>query len=152
MEITNFASIFRANILDISKENIIVEVTGTPDKIDAFKNLVSHYGIIQLARTGVSALPRGTLLMSNSKENIKIFDTTLRDGEQTPGVSITPKQKVEIASKLDELGVDIIEAGFPIVSHGEMEAITNIAKQGLKAEICGLARTIRTDIDARYKM
>ena len=89
--------------------------------------------------------------MSNSKENIKIFDTTLRDGEQTPGVSITPKQKVEIASKLDELGVDIIEAGFPIVSHGEMEAITNIAKQGLKAEICGLARTIQTDIDAAIK-
>jgi acetolactate synthase I/III small subunit len=59
MEITNFASIFRANILDISKEAIIVEVTGTPDKIDAFKNLVLHYGIIQLARTGVSALPRG---------------------------------------------------------------------------------------------
>jgi acetolactate synthase I/III small subunit len=59
MEITNFASIFRANILDISKETIIVEVTGTPDKIDAFKNLVYHYGIIQLARTGVSALPRG---------------------------------------------------------------------------------------------
>jgi len=59
MEITNFASIFRANILDISKEAIIVEVTGTPDKIDAFKNLVIHYGIIQLARTGVSALPRG---------------------------------------------------------------------------------------------
>jgi acetolactate synthase-1/3 small subunit len=59
MEITNFASIFRANILDISKEAIIVEITGTPDKIDAFKNLVIHYGIIQLARTGVSALPRG---------------------------------------------------------------------------------------------
>lgn len=59
MEITSFASIFRANILDISKETIIVEVTGTPDKIDAFKNLVDHYGIIQLARTGVSALPRG---------------------------------------------------------------------------------------------
>src|SRR5438067_8845040 len=52
MEITNFASIFRANILDISKEAIIVEITGTPDKIDAFKNLVLHYGIIQLARTG----------------------------------------------------------------------------------------------------
>jgi acetolactate synthase-1/3 small subunit len=60
MEITNFASIFRANILDISKETIIVEVTGTPDKIDAFKNLVDHYGIVQLARTGVSALSRGT--------------------------------------------------------------------------------------------
>ena len=59
MEITNFASIFRANILDIGKEAIIVELTGTPDKIDAFKNLVEYYGIIQLARTGVSALPRG---------------------------------------------------------------------------------------------
>ena len=89
--------------------------------------------------------------MSSSKEIIKVFDTTLRDGEQTPGVSVTPKQKVEIASKLDELGVDIIEAGFPIVSHGEMEAMTNIAKQGLKAEICGLARTIKTDIDAVIK-
>src|SRR5919205_4496109 len=60
MEITNFAAIFRANILDIGKETIIVELTGTPDKIDAFKNLVDHYGITQLARTGVSALPRGT--------------------------------------------------------------------------------------------
>jgi len=59
MEITNFASIFRANILDIGKETIIVELIGTPDKIDAFKNLVNHFGIIQLARTGVSALPRG---------------------------------------------------------------------------------------------
>jgi acetolactate synthase-1/3 small subunit len=59
IEIANFASIFRANILDIGKETIIVEVTGTPDKIDAFKNLVDHYGITQLARTGVSALPRG---------------------------------------------------------------------------------------------
>src|SRR5919198_4686920 len=55
MDITSFASIFRANILDIGKETIIVELTGTPDKIDAFKNLVDHYGITQLARTGVSA-------------------------------------------------------------------------------------------------
>jgi acetolactate synthase-1/3 small subunit len=60
MEIINYAAIFRANILDIGKENIIVEIIGTPDKIDAFKNLVSHYGITQLARTGVSALPRGS--------------------------------------------------------------------------------------------
>jgi acetolactate synthase I/III small subunit len=59
MEITTYASIFRANILDIAKDTIMVEITGTPDKIDAFKNLVSHFGIIQLARTGVSALPRG---------------------------------------------------------------------------------------------
>ena len=89
--------------------------------------------------------------MSDLKDRIKIFDTTLRDGEQTPGVSITPEQKIAIASKLDDLGVDIIEAGFPIVSHGEMEAITNITKQGLKAEICGLARTVQADIDAAIK-
>lgn len=59
IEITNYASIFRANILDVAKDTIMVEITGTPDKIDAFKNLVYSFGIIQLARTGVSALPRG---------------------------------------------------------------------------------------------
>lgn len=59
MEITSYASIFRANILDIGRDTIMVEITGTPDKIDAFKNLVYSFGIIQLARTGVSALPRG---------------------------------------------------------------------------------------------
>ena len=86
-----------------------------------------------------------------ASDKIRIFDTTLRDGEQTPGVSITPKQKVEIAVRLDELGIDAIEAGFPMVSHGEMEAIRLISKQGLKAEICGLARAIKTDIDAVIK-
>jgi 2-isopropylmalate synthase len=79
---------------------------------------------------------------------VRIFDTTLRDGEQTPGVSITPEQKVQIAIKLDELGIDAIEAGFPVVSHGESIAIKKITKQGLKAEICGLARALKSDIDA----
>ena len=79
---------------------------------------------------------------------VRIFDTTLRDGEQTPGVSITPEQKVQIAIKLDELGIDAIEAGFPVVSHGETVAIKNITKQGLKAEICGLARAVKSDLDA----
>ena len=78
---------------------------------------------------------------------VRIFDTTLRDGEQSPGVSITPEQKLQIAIKLDRLGVDAIEAGFPIVSHGEVEAIRNIKKSGLNAEICGLARTLSSDID-----
>ena len=59
MEIVNFASIFRANILDIGNDTITVELTGTPDKIEAFKRLVEHFGILQLARTGVSALSRG---------------------------------------------------------------------------------------------
>jgi len=81
-------------------------------------------------------------------DKVRIFDTTLRDGEQTPGISITPGQKVQIAVKLDELGVDAIEAGFPIVSLGEMEAIKTITKIGLNAEIYGLARAVQTDIDA----
>jgi 2-isopropylmalate synthase len=79
---------------------------------------------------------------------VRIFDTTLRDGEQTPGVSVTPEQKIQIAVKLDELGVDVIEAGFPIVSHGEMTAIKTISQYGLKSEICALARAVQADIDA----
>ena len=86
--------------------------------------------------------------MLRADNKVRIFDTTLRDGEQTPGVSITPEQKVQIAIKLDELGIDVIEAGFPVVSHGETIAIKNITKQGLKAEICGLARAVKSDIDA----
>jgi 2-isopropylmalate synthase len=80
-------------------------------------------------------------------EKVRIFDTTLRDGEQTPGVSVSPEQKLQIAIKLDELGVDAIEAGFPIVSQGERQAIKSIVKQGLHAEVCGLARTVQEDID-----
>jgi D-citramalate synthase len=76
------------------------------------------------------------------------FDTTLRDGEQTPGVSLTPESKLRIAKQLDELGVDVIEAGFASVSQGEMEAIKAIAREGFKAEICSCSRGIRSDIDA----
>jgi acetolactate synthase-1/3 small subunit len=60
MEIINLANVFRGKIVDTSKGSIMVEITGTPDKIDAFKSLVEHYGVLQLARTGVSALPRGS--------------------------------------------------------------------------------------------
>ncbi|MBI2005681.1 MAG: 2-isopropylmalate synthase [Nitrosopumilales archaeon] len=79
---------------------------------------------------------------------VRIFDTTLRDGEQTPGVALSPEQKLLIAKKLDALGVDAIEAGFPIVSDGEREAVKLIAHANLNAEICGLARTSKKDIDA----
>jgi len=78
---------------------------------------------------------------------VRIFDTTLRDGEQSPGISLTPEQKLAIAKKLDELGVDAIEAGFPIVSDGERKAIKMITSANLSAEICGLARTNKKDID-----
>jgi 2-isopropylmalate synthase len=77
--------------------------------------------------------------MTSTTNKVRIFDTTLRDGEQSPGVSINPEQKLQIALKLDQLGVDAIEAGFPIVSQGEMLAVRNIKKSGLTAEICGLA-------------
>jgi len=81
-------------------------------------------------------------------DKVRIFDTTLRDGEQTPGVSITPEKKLNIAIKLSELGVDTIEAGFPVVSDGEKEGIKNIVKQKLDTEVCALARTIQSDIDS----
>lgn len=79
---------------------------------------------------------------------IRIFDTTLRDGEQTPGVSLSPDQKLEIAKNLDSLGVDAIEAGFPVISQGEFEGIRRITSEGLTADICGLARANKKDIDA----
>jgi len=79
---------------------------------------------------------------------VRIFDTTLRDGEQTPGVALSPEKKLSIAKKLDDLGVDAIEAGFPVISDGEQHAIKLITKANLSAEICGLARTNKKDIDA----
>ncbi|MEM2978578.1 MAG: hypothetical protein QXM46_04755, partial [Candidatus Hadarchaeales archaeon] len=78
---------------------------------------------------------------------VRIFDTTLRDGEQTPGVSLTPEQKVRIARQLDKLGVDCVEAGFPVVSEGEYQAVKAIAQAGLKSEVCALARCSKEDVD-----
>ena len=80
--------------------------------------------------------------------NVRIFDTTLRDGEQTPGVSLSPEKKLSIAKKLDELGVDAIETGFPVISDGERESVKMITSANLNAELCGLARTNKKDIDA----
>lgn len=80
-------------------------------------------------------------------ENIVIFDTTLRDGEQSPGASMTLEQKIEVAAVLDDMGVDIIEAGFPIASDGDFEAVSEIAKNAKNSVICGLARASFKDID-----
>ncbi|MDH3657238.1 MAG: 2-isopropylmalate synthase [Nitrosopumilus sp.] len=79
---------------------------------------------------------------------VRIFDTTLRDGEQTPGISLSPDQKLAIAKKLDALGVDAIEAGFPVISEGELKAVRMISSEGLSCEIAGLARANKKDIDA----
>lgn len=79
---------------------------------------------------------------------VKILDTTLRDGEQTPGVSLTPDEKLRIAKALDDLGVDFIEAGSAITSEGEREGIKLVANEGLKAEISTYCRILQGDIDA----
>ncbi|MEZ5778896.1 MAG: 2-isopropylmalate synthase [Paracoccaceae bacterium] len=84
---------------------------------------------------------------ANDKDRVVIFDTTLRDGEQSPGATMTHAEKLEIAEMLDEMGVDIIEAGFPIASDGDFEAVSDIARQAKNAVICGLARAQIKDID-----
>ncbi|MDD1721022.1 MAG: 2-isopropylmalate synthase [Euryarchaeota archaeon] len=81
-------------------------------------------------------------------KTITFFDTTLRDGEQTPNVSLTNEQKFAIAGALDKLGIDVIEAGFPASSRGELAATKSIARAGLRPTICGLARVLKPDIDA----
>lgn len=83
--------------------------------------------------------------MSDNK--VLIFDTTLRDGEQSPGATMTHDEKLEIASMLDDMGVDIIEAGFPIASEGDFAAVSEIAKNSVNSRICGLARANFADID-----
>src|ERR687891_2478761 len=81
---------------------------------------------------------------------VEIFDTTLRDGEQSPGISLNTQEKVEIAQQLARLGVDVIEAGFPITSPGDFEAVEAIARSVEGPVICGLARTHKADIDAAW--
>jgi len=82
---------------------------------------------------------------------IIIFDTTLRDGEQSPGASLDTQKKLEIAHQLARLGVDVIEAGFPITSAGDFEAVKRVASEVKGPVICGLARAIKKDIDAAYR-
>ncbi|MGO4572403.1 2-isopropylmalate synthase [Microvirga sp. 2TAF3] len=82
----------------------------------------------------------------SSKDRVLIFDTTLRDGEQCPGATMTLEEKLEVAELLDIMGVDIIEAGFPIASNGDFEAVSLIAKQVKNATVAGLARAIAADI------
>jgi 2-isopropylmalate synthase len=84
-------------------------------------------------------------------ENLIIFDTTLRDGEQAPGASLNHKEKLEVAQALCELGVDIIEAGFPISSAGDFDAVKAVAKAIKGPVICGLARSLKKDIDAAFQ-
>ena len=87
------------------------------------------------------------MTQTDRKDRVVIFDTTLRDGEQSPGATMTHDEKLEIAELLDEMGVDIIEAGFPIASEGDFNAVSEIAERSKSAVICGLARANFGDID-----
>src|SRR5512142_2118753 len=80
-------------------------------------------------------------------DTVRIFDTTLRDGEQSPGATLTLPEKLEIARQLELLGVDIIEAGFPISSPGDFESVKAIAATVSKSAVCGLARCTPKDIE-----
>src|SRR3954465_2879337 len=83
----------------------------------------------------------------SDKDRVVIFDPTLRDGEQCPGATMTHDEKLEVAELLDDMGVDIIEPGFPIPSEGDFAAVHEIAKRAKKAVICGLSRAAGNDID-----
>jgi len=89
----------------------------------------------------------GIALLGKYPEQVQFFDTTLRDGEQTPGISLTPPKKLEIAQAIDSLGVNVIEAGFAAVSPGEREAVELISNAGLDAEVCSATRSVIKDID-----
>jgi len=84
----------------------------------------------------------------SSKNKVLIFDTTLRDGEQAPGASMNEQEKLEIAFALERLGVDIIEAGFPVISPGDFNSVKIVAKNIKNSVVCGLARCVKKDIDA----
>src|SRR6202167_2107293 len=96
---------------------------------------------------GVAAGTRGGRDAAN---RVQIFDTTLRDGEQSPGISLNKQEKLEIAQQLAQLGVDVIEAGFPITSPGDFESVQAISREVEGPVICGLARTHVADIDAAW--
>ena len=84
-------------------------------------------------------------------EKIQIFDTTLRDGEQVPGCKLNQQQKIKIAQKLEDMGVDVIEAGFPVSSPGDFAAVKAIADTLKRTTVCGLTRANKNDIDVAAK-
>ena len=85
-----------------------------------------------------------TAAPASAKDRVIIFDTTMRDGEQSPGASMSLDEKLELARILEEMGVDVIEAGFPIASNGDFEAVREIAKIVSECTVCGLARAARS--------
>jgi 2-isopropylmalate synthase len=92
-----------------------------------------------------------TAAQRDERDRVRVFDTTLRDGEQSPGIALNKQEKLEIAHQLARLGVDVIEAGFPITSPGDFESVQAISREVEGPVICGLARTSKQDIDAAWE-
>src|SRR5215813_3885387 len=88
-----------------------------------------------------------TSAAATERDRVIIFDTTMRDGEQSPGASMSLQEKLELSKILEEMRVDVIEAGFPIASNGDFEAVNEIAKIVTESTVCGLARAGVADID-----
>jgi 2-isopropylmalate synthase len=102
-------------------------------------------------KDGAAGADRGGGRRRDESDRVLIFDTTLRDGEQSPGISLNRQEKLEIAQQLARLGADVIEAGFPITSPGDFEAVQAISQEVEGPVICGLARTSKQDIDAAWE-
>ena len=92
-----------------------------------------------------------TTQTQSDKDRVIVFDTTLRDGEQCPGATMTHEEKLEVAELLDDMGVDVIEAGFPIASDGDFESVRQIAREIRSCQIAALARANEPDIDRAWK-
>jgi 2-isopropylmalate synthase len=107
---------------------------------------------MRIRAMGATSTPKkSTPSQGRDKNRVVIFDTTLRDGEQSPGASMNLEEKIKIALLLEEMGVDVIEAGFPIASNGDFEAVREIAKLVKNSSVCGLARAARADIDRAWE-
>jgi 2-isopropylmalate synthase len=105
----------------------------------------------QQAKPQVGSEVPGATAKKDERNRVRVFDTTLRDGEQSPGISLNQQEKLEIAQQLARLGVDVIEAGFPITSPGDFESVQAISREVEGPVICGLARTSKQDIDAAWE-
>src|ERR1700744_739519 len=97
--------------------------------------------------TTQSTAQTGATSDADDKSRVIVFDTTMRDGEQSPGASMSHDEKLELAKILEEMGVDVIEAGFPITSNGDFAAVNEIANIVKTSVVCGLARTTVMDIE-----
>ena len=107
------------------------------------------YPASENSQSGISQA--NSALGESGRRLVTIFDTTLRDGEQAPGASMNLPEKIEIAKMLENLGVDVLEAGFPIVSPGDFESVLEVSKVIRNASVCGLARCVEKDIDAAHE-